>query len=79
MALNLPPDLEASCTPVTCNHINKNEAWIEVKEIFLKHFVSDSYVKLLELKKKLVSHKPLIIQLEKEFELMLTSTNLDAQ
>ena len=32
---------------LNANQINKNEAWIEIKEILLKHFLPDNYQKLI--------------------------------
>jgi hypothetical protein len=71
--------MTATATIMTSCHVNKNETWIEVKEVFLKHFLPTHYQRLLDVRKRVITQKAKIIELEKQFETMLISgdVNLD--
>jgi hypothetical protein len=44
---NLNHDYLARATIFNATLVNKNEAWIEIKQILLKHFLPDNYQKLV--------------------------------
>lgn len=62
---------------VSCCELNKNETWIDVKLVFLKHFLNESYVRLVETREKVVRFKEMIIDLEREFESLILATPID--
>ena len=74
--LSLTKNMIANCTLISNTHVNKNEAWIEIKEIFLKHFLPDQYSRLDAIGKKVKQQKATIIDLEKQFENMLLQCDL---
>ena len=47
---SLPQSYLASSTILNLSNVNKNEAWIEVKQILLRHFLPDNYQKLAMIK-----------------------------
>lgn len=51
---------KSACTVVNANQLNKNEAWIEIKEVLLKHFLPDNYSKLVLIRTQLVKLKQTI-------------------
>jgi hypothetical protein len=62
-------------TLVNASHMNKNEAWIEIKKIFLKYFLPENYQRLNDASCAISALKEKIIKLEKCFESLLLSLN----
>ena len=56
--------------------MNKNEAWIEIKEVLLKHFLPDNYNKLSLIRTQLVKLKQVIGNLEKSYEDTITGLEI---
>lgn len=50
-------EYKATCTVINANSLNKNEAWIEIKEVLLKHFLPDNYSKLVLIRSQLIKLK----------------------
>lgn len=69
---------KSECNFISNCTLNKNETWIDVKLIFLKHFLNESYVRLLETKNSVLKFKSMIIDLEREFEAMILSTEIES-
>jgi protein-arginine kinase activator protein McsA len=58
---------------INANQINKNEAWIEIKEVLLKHFLPDNYQKLILIRQQLIKLKDQIQNLEIEYNNSITT------
>jgi len=61
---------------INSNSLNKNEAWIEIKEVLLKHFLPDNYTKLVLTRTQLIKLKQAICNLERNYEDILTGLEL---
>lgn len=59
---------KSACTVINANQLNKNEAWIEIKEVLLKHFLPDNYSKLVLIRSQLIKLKQTICNLERSYE-----------
>lgn len=68
--------LKSTCTFINANQFNKNEAWIEIKEVLLKHFLPDNYNKLTLIRTQLVKLKQTIGGLEKAYDDTITGLDL---
>ena len=66
-------ELMAVATVIGSSHVNKNEAWIEIKQIFLKHFLPDNHQKIVQIRAELLRQKERIVVLERSFESILLS------
>jgi len=53
-------DYKSNSTIINANNLNKNEAWIEIKEVLLKHFLPDNYSKLVLIRSQLIKLKQVI-------------------
>lgn len=58
----------SEATVFSASHLNKNEAWIEVKEVLLKHFLPDNHQKLVLIKQHLAKLKERIAEYRQRFE-----------
>ena len=58
----------SEATVFSASHLNKNEAWIEVKEVLLKHFLPDNHQKLVLIKQHLAKLKERIAEYRIRFE-----------
>lgn len=67
---------KANCTIINANQLNKNEAWIEIKEVLLKHFLPDNYSKLILIRSQLIKLKQVICNLERNYEDIITGLEL---
>jgi hypothetical protein len=67
---------KANCTVINANMLNKNEAWIEIKGVLLKHFLPDNYSKLLLIRSQLIKLKQVICTLERSYEDIITGLEL---
>jgi hypothetical protein len=63
---------------ISGSQINKNEAWIEIKEVLLKHFLPDNHSKLVLIRQQLVKLKETISNLETEYENSLLARSDEA-
>jgi hypothetical protein len=71
----------SKATVINASHVNKNEAWIEIKEVLLKHFLPENYSKLRVVKEQIERLRVVTLDAEKGFEkifmsIQTTSSNL---
>eukprot|EP00347_Sterkiella_histriomuscorum_P021796 403332737 len=65
---NLNQDYLAQATIINATFVNKNEAWIEIKQILLKHFLPDNYQKLTMIKQQTQLLRFKLLERQKAFE-----------
>ena len=58
----------ACSTIYNATFVNKNEAWIEIKQILLKHFLPENHQKLVMVKQQIEILKEKIVYKQKAFE-----------
>lgn len=65
---NLNHDYLAKATIFNATYVNKNEAWIEIKQILLKHFLPDNYQKLAMIKQQTQMLRLKLLERQKAFD-----------
>lgn len=67
-SFNLNSDYLTKATIFNATFVNKNEAWIEIKQILLKHFLPDNYQKIIMIKQQTQTLKDKIVDKQKAFD-----------
>lgn len=65
---NLNAEYLARATVFNATFVNKGEAWIEIKQILLKHFLPDSYQKISMVKQQSQTLKSVLISKKLAFD-----------